>query len=98
LKKRAAHLAIPDVGPMLEKRNVFGSRSRLPEGAVCCVLKRAHHTGDVAEGRAFEFALAHRTGGFAFEIENDKIFSGVEDLAEVIIAVNPNLSGVGFAI
>src|SRR5205807_10142183 len=32
------------------------------------------------------------------EIENDEIFSGVEDLPEVIVAVNPNLGRVRTAI
>ena len=39
LEKDAAHLAIPNVGPALEKRHVFGTHGRLPKRAVGGVLK-----------------------------------------------------------
>src|SRR5262249_5148985 len=80
LEKGAAHVAIPEVGPAFEKRHIFGAHPRLPERAVSRVLKRAHHAGDVAQGRALQFALAYRPRRFALEIENDKIFSGRKHL------------------
>ena len=43
----------------------------------------------------FQFSFAQRPRRFAFEIENDKIFPGVERLAEMIIAVDANLGRAG---
>src|SRR5438105_2399472 len=98
LEKGAAHLAIPNVGPTLEKGNVFCAHGGLPERAVGGVLKRAHHPGDVAQCRAFEFALAQWPRRFAFEIENDEVFSGGEHLTEMIVAVDPDFGGIRLAI
>ena len=61
-------------------------------------MERAHHAGDIAQGGAFQFAFAQSARRFAFEIENDEIFPGIKDLAEMIIAVNPDLGGAGAAI
>ena len=98
LQKNAAGLAIPKIGPALKKRNVFDAHVGLPQTAVGGVLKRAHHARDIAQRRAFQFALAQWARRFAFEIENHKIFSGVEDLSEMIIAVDPDLRGVRFPV
>src|SRR5216110_2083600 len=40
LQKHAAHLAIPQIGPALQKRHVFLAHSWLPKRAVCGILKR----------------------------------------------------------
>src|SRR5438132_13499858 len=91
LQECAAHIAIPDVGPLLQKRNVFLSHRWLPERTVGGVLKRAHHPGDIAEGRAFQFPFAERTRRFAFEIEENKIATGVKGLTKMKVAMNANL-------
>ena len=68
-----------------------GAHGRLPERAVGGVLKRTHHAGDIAQRGTLQFSFAQRPRRFAFEIENDEIFPGIERLAEMIIAVDPDL-------
>src|SRR5207249_657016 len=63
---------------------------RLPECAVGCVLKRAHHPGDITQRGAFQFAFAERARRFSFEIEENKIAAGMKRLPEMKIAVDAN--------
>src|SRR5436305_3067244 len=98
LQKDAAHLAVPQIGPTLQERPAFLTHGWLPKRAVSGILKRTHHACDIAQRGAFEFAFAQRPGRFAFKIENDKIFSGIEQLSQMIVAVNPDFSGIGSAI
>ena len=98
MQKNAAHLAIPEIGPALQKRHIFAAHGRLPEGAISGVLKRTHHAGNVAQHGAFQFAFAQRSRRFAFKVENDEIFSGIEQLPEMIVAVNTDFRGIGAAI
>src|ERR1700730_11002241 len=98
LKEDAAHLSIPNVGPVFEKRDVFASHGWLPKSAVSRVLKRAHHSGDIAQRRALEFTLAQRPRRFAFEIENDEILSGRKDLAEMIVAVDADFRSISLPV
>jgi hypothetical protein len=65
----------------------------LEESGVSGVVEGADHAGDVAEWGAFEATFAEGTGGFAFEIDDEKVFAGVEDLAEVIVAVDADACG-----
>ena len=51
------------------------------------VVERAEHAGDVAERAALDAALAQRPQRLAFEIDDDEVVAGVEDLAEVVVAV-----------
>jgi hypothetical protein len=53
-------------------------------------MERAQHAGDVAQRRPLETALAERPMRFALEIDEDKIFAGVQHLAEMQIPVNAN--------
>src|SRR5439155_2097404 len=92
------HLAIPKIGPAFEKWSVFHAHRGLPEGAVSCILKRAHHAGDVAQGGPLQLPLTQRPGRLAFKIQNNEIFSGIKNLTEMIIAMDADLGGVAPAI
>jgi hypothetical protein len=61
-------------------------------------LKRAHHSGDVAQSRALQFAFPQSARRLALEIENDEIFPGGKHLAEMVVTVNPNFGRVRAAI
>ena len=90
----------PEARPGFELDGVFGLNEAVlelgEEGSVGGVLEGAEHAGDVAQGSAFDAALAEGAGGFTFEIDDEKILSGVEDLAEVEIAMDPE-AGAGDA-
>src|SRR5436190_15641502 len=49
LKKDAANVAIPEIGPPLQEWDIFFAHGRLPESAVSGILKRTHHAGDITE-------------------------------------------------
>ena len=51
-------------------------------------MKRSEHSGNVLERRAFLAALFERAGGLTFEINDDEVVAGEEDLAEMIVAVD----------
>src|SRR5690348_11253535 len=91
LQKTAADFTIPDIGPFFEKRDVFRSHRRLPECTIGRVLKRTHHTGDITQSRSLQFSLAERARRFAFEIEENKIASGMKRLSKMKIAMNADL-------
>ena len=48
LQEDAAHLPIPEIGPMFEEGNILPAHGRLPERAVGGVLKRTHHACHIA--------------------------------------------------
>ena len=51
-------------------------------------MKRTQHPGHIDERRALQATLAQRPGRFAFKIEDNKIFPGKKELAQMIIAMN----------
>jgi len=55
-----------------------------PESGVRGILERAHHAGDVAQRGPFHFAVAQRTRRFSFEIKNDEIFAGINQLPQMM--------------
>jgi len=98
LQKEAAHVTIPEIGPPFQKWHILFAHGRLPKRAVGGVLKGPHHAGDITEGGAFQFALAERSRRFTFEVQNDKVFSCIKQLTKMIVAVNPDLRGIGASI
>ena len=88
LQKRAADFAIPNVGPFFQEWDILLAHGRLPERAVSSILERAHHPGDITQGRAFQFSFSEWTGRFAFEIEEHEIAAGVECLPEMKIPMD----------
>ena len=51
------------------------------------VMEGADHAGDVVEYRALEAALVQRPPRFTIEVDDHKLVSRVQDLAELKIAV-----------
>ena len=77
------------LGPGLEVFCVVGAA--LGEGVergVGGVAEGAEHACDIFERRLFGAALGETAGGFAFEVEDDVVAAGAEDLAEVVVAVD----------
>src|SRR5205085_10354286 len=87
----AADLPIPNIRPSFQERHVFRTNRSLPKGTVSGVLKRPHHTRDVAQRRTLELAFAQCPRRFTFKIKKDKIAPGVEGLPKMKIAVNTYL-------
>ena len=52
------------------------------------VVKRAQHAGNVLQRRALLAAILKRASRLPFEIDNDEITAGEEDLSEMIVAVD----------
>ena len=55
------------------------------------IVERAQHAGHVLERRALGAAVGDRLRRLAFEIENEDVAVGDQDLAEMIVAVQPGL-------
>ena len=53
----------------------------------CRITERAEHSRDVAQRRALRATLLQLPRRLAFEVENDHVPFGHEDLAEVIVPV-----------
>ena len=93
----------PKASPVFEVAGVFGLDEAVielsEEGGMGGILEGAEHARDIAERGAFDAAFAKGAGGFAFEINDEKILAGVEDLAEVEVAMDANAragdAGVG---
>ena len=84
---------LPEPGPGFEVAGIglVVGRTALGEGVeagVGGVAEGAEHSGDVLERRLFGAAFGERTGGLAFEVEDDVVAAGAEDLAEMIVAVD----------
>ena len=59
-------------------------------------MKGTKHGGDVLECGTFDDTIGDGAAGLTFEIDDDEIVLGAENLAEVIIAVNADaLAGEG---
>ena len=52
------------------------------------VVKRTQHAGNILQRRPLLASLLKRSCRLAFEINNDKVAAGEQDLAEMIIAVD----------
>src|SRR5207302_8045612 len=50
--------------------------------------------GDVAHRQALEAALVERAGRLALEVDDHEVVAGVQDLAEVIVAVDSDAGRV----
>src|SRR2546425_12251499 len=98
-KKGGTDPAIPRFGPGIEKSNIFAADGAdlqlLKERGPRSVVEGTNHSGHITHGRTLDAPFADRARWFAFKIHNHKIFAGVEDLAEMVIAVTPNANGVG---
>ena len=80
---------LPELGPGFEGSGGAGvALGEVVEGGVGGVAEGAEHAGDVAEGRLLGAALGERAGGLAFEVEDDVVAAGAEELAEVVVAVD----------
>jgi hypothetical protein len=62
----------------------------LGQGGVRGVVEGAKHPGHVGKRRKLEAAFAQGSRGLALEIDDQKILAGVQNLAEVIVAMNPS--------
>src|SRR4051794_27052374 len=70
---------------------VFGAGE---EARVGGVVEGAEHAADVFEGGVLEAGLGEGGGGLAFEVDDDEVAARVEDLAEVVVAVDAGAQGV----
>ena len=67
------------------------------QGRVADVIEGAQHAGHVAQRRRPELALADRARRVALEIDDHEVAAGIEDLAQVEIAVAADPRGVDLA-
>src|SRR5438552_1667742 len=74
--------------PRLARRGEFVRRSERGGGRI---VEWAQHARHVREGRLFRPPLRRRPGRLALEVEEHEAVVGAERLAEVIVAVDPNL-------
>ena len=93
---------LPEGGPGFEIVGVLGAVGRATlgkgvEASVSGITEGSEHAGDVFEGRLFGASFGERARGFAFEVEDDDVFAGAEELAEVVVAVDADAlaGGVG---
>ena len=61
-------------------------------------MERAEHAGDVAQGAALDAALAEGAGGLALEVDDREVAAGVQDLAEVVVAVRADAEAADLAV
>src|ERR1019366_10656754 len=81
-----------------EGRAVFGRRRilRADDGVlrlaeqqrVRGVMERSQHACDIAQRAALDAALAQRPGRLAFEIDDDEVVASLQNLPEVVVAMN----------
>ena len=88
---------LPEDGPGFEGFCGVGvALGEVVEAGEGGVAEGAEHAGDVLQGGLLGAALGEGAGGFAFEVEDDVVAAGAEDLAEVVVAVDADaLAGVG---
>src|SRR6266705_4071107 len=87
---------IPELGPGFRAAAVCTQGSlclHVKQGRVGRVVKRAQHAGDVFQCGPLEPPLAQRAGRLSFEIDDEEIFSRIEELAEMIVAMAPDTHG-----
>ena len=92
---------MPELRPGFEGLRGSGAAlGEVVEAGVGGVAEGAEHAGDVAQGGLLGAALGEGACGLAFEVEDDVIAAGTEDLAEMVIAVDADalasLFGRGF--
>ncbi len=58
------------------------------------IMEGTQHAGDIPQGGAFQAPFAQRTGRLTFKVDNNKIFAGIEHLAEVKITMNSEALGL----
>src|SRR5690606_1378971 len=95
--KKAAHVMIP----LLDLRDqlfdiFFPNLVAQEKAAVCRVMERPDHSGYITQRGIFQSPLAITPCRLAFEINNQKIFSGKQYLSEVVVAVYPNFGDINF--
>src|SRR5438093_12657555 len=56
-------------------------------------MERSQHAGDIADRRLLDSPLRERPGRLSLEVDNQVIFSRVEDLPEMKVAMNPGAFG-----
>src|SRR4051812_9654851 len=72
---------------------------RLPEqDGVRRVMEGAQHPGDVPQRAALDAALAQWPRRLAFEVDDDEVVAGVQDLPEVIVAVRADAQACNAAV
>src|SRR5258707_7617834 len=90
-QERCAYPTHPEAGGGLQRGDVFrtddGALGLAEDHGVRRVVEGAEHARHIAKGAALDAALAERPGGLAFEVDDDEVGAGMEDLAEVIVAV-----------
>ena len=62
------------------------------------VMERPQHPGDVVDRGAFELTHAQRPGRLSFEVDDDEVLPRVQDLPQVIVAVNTDAEAGDLAI
>ena len=87
----------PGGGPELEGGVFFGiALGKGGEGGAGGVAEAAEHAGDIAEGGLFLATGLEGLGGLAFEVDDEEVGTGAEELAEMVVAVDANaLAEVG---
>src|SRR5262249_51877593 len=84
---------IPNARPRLECCEIFGTNQRAAEMAeercIRRVVEGPQHSCDVSNRRAFDSPFGQWPRRLALEIDNHVVFGCKQDLAEMIVAVNP---------
>src|SRR6195256_2728882 len=73
---------------MIDWKGVASSDLGLQSRARARVAEGPQHPGHVPEGQPLEAALVKGASRFAFEIDDHEVMSRVQDLAEVVVAVD----------
>ncbi len=60
------------------------------QGGVGGVAEGTQHSGDISKRRLLGSALSEAFGGFAFEVEDDEVAAGAENLPEMVVAMDAN--------
>src|SRR5690606_13682546 len=88
LEKSLAHRVAPGVEQRVERRTVDLALGAIAaRGRALRVIERAEHRGDVLERRRLHPALGIVARGLPFEVDDDEVAGGQQDLPEVIVAV-----------
>ena len=80
---------LPELGPGFESFGGVGvALGEVVEGGIGGVAEGAEHAGEIAEGGLLGPTFRERAGGLAFEVEDDVVAAGAEELTEVVVAVD----------
>src|SRR5262249_15491738 len=86
-----AHPSMPEARAAFQRAEVLAADDRSlrpPEHhGVRRVVERAEHACHVAQRAALDAPLAQWPRWLAFEVDDDEVVAGAQDLAEVIVAV-----------